>query len=76
MVIPVIIRRLLLLFLIDDLLQPSRKIHLQGISRPCILLMRNTVSEVDCEEDRDADVCCEEAAGAPSAWEKDVEAVD
>ena len=39
-------------------------------------MMRNTVPEVNCEEDGNADVCCEEAACAPSACEKDVEAID
>lgn len=76
MIVPVIIRRLLRHFLVNDLLQSSREIYLQRIPRPCVFVMFKPMSKVNGEEDRDANIGGQEAARAPSAREEDVEAVD
>ena len=44
--------------------------------RPRIIPRINPMSEVDAQENRDANVSSQEAAGAPIRWPEDVEAID
>lgn len=73
---PLVLLHLWRRLFLDDTIQPSVQVHLHRAVGPRFLPVSEAVTEVDAQEDGNANVRRQEGACAPVLGPKDVEAVD